>query len=637
MPIPFGNLGSIIPDLLCHGLTADTHVSQGHNRGSYMAESVMAKMHRTAAFELNAAQVRRYLTKYASLTAEISQATLTKLVKTLDDATAHSTEIRHLINSYGGRGAFFERATASQLAHVDEKLSAAEALFKDFLSQAKSLCQALWAKFDLVSSFTGIFLLFLNIVVVLLFLCDTPRLVTKISTMVKLSVLATIAGSVFAFFLSPRDIDMPFWSAVSLASGLLLGVAVFTRTSLLQRIGQKPSSWYSLYKPSANSASALVFCFLQCAAMFSNSFVVNEDTQVAFFVQTLFTVKCVQALWQNRELERRKLLMRSAQAPKKLTKERKADAVTTFFFRICLAWAVFVVVNRTALLFRACREEQWTCKPSEFLKPLSVLSEQYYTANNRFVLTVICVGLIPLGARQWLAYQGNLNGPSTGVLCVKFALPFAFVLVCVHWALQIAPQGVNEGFAELLRWQQVFLPRMVYCLCFVTVACLAYSPICVYTVFRGRKSSLTETIQTLQRADEKSKVIHVLFKELKQKWQENIEEQVVFENGTAGNDENTPTVYGLATVYSSALLVLFVAVILPMAMILGDGLALPVFLMCVQMILLLEVHGLCYDVESSRTSDRISGKNSQQLSFSMIGDLVSKETVCFVGGKVKQF
>lgn len=78
------------------------------------------------------------------------------------------------------------------------------------------------------------------------------------------------------------------------------------------------------------------------------------------------------------------------------------------------------------------------------------------------------------------------------------------------------------------------------------------------------------------------------------------------EDGTR-DGESTPMVYGLATVYSSAVLVLSLAILLPLMMLLGNGMSLSLALMCAQILLLLEVHGLSQDLESQKIDGSIPG------------------------------
>ena len=590
LPIPFGNLGTIIPDLFCHDLPSDPVVSKANNNNHGMFQQVSVLLQRVAAFELNAKQVHRYLSTYTLISGEISKSTFEELDKILQSATAFLSRAKDSVNKYGGLEESIQNASTKHLLHLQETLINTEDFFLDYLSRAKVLCQSLWAKFDLNSIFIGILVLFVGSSVVVIALLDRGL---QLSFMV----LISFAGLCLASAVTSFHFNFFILIPSLIVCGLILGIFVFLWKKVTSR---REGTGTSLYQTlSIDSVLAWVLCFLQYVSMFSNSFVVNEDKIVGFFIQALMTVKCVQILWKSGLCWNRKPNLR--QRPSK--KDYKKAGYTGLLLRLSFAWMAFKLVNRTAIALRACREEQWYCIPSDFLKPLSTLSENSSVASSRFLLTVVCTGLIPLSVRQWLRYQGNLNGPSFVVLCVKLALPAAFILMCAHWALQIVPQEMNSVFPEVNLWQQIVLPQTVYCLCIVAIVCLVHSPLCIFTVFRGRRHNFSDTVKSLQSSDDGSKIIHALVKEIKQNWDGLNGSKTHVDDGSK-KDENTPMVYGLATVYSSALLVLFVAVALPLMMVLGSGMSPSIVLMCVQMFVVLEVHALCQDI-TLRSSDII--------------------------------
>ena len=591
IPIPFGNLGTIIPELFCHGPAADIQAASYANDKSHtLLQEVLGLTQRITAFELNANQVHKYLTSYSSVSGEIPKTTYDELERILQNATALASKTEQLLNKFKGGEDITEKATAKELLHLHTLLTNAEEVFVSYLSRAKTLCQSMWAKFDLNSIFAGISVLLVGLSVVMIALLY-ERVQFSLLALFPLVSLG-LASAVTSF-----NFDFIIVIPLFVIGGIILGIIVLLWKTIVKRTEATTSNFF--HKRSIDSILALFLCFLQCIALFSNSFVVNEDKILPFFIQTLITVKCVQSLWKSGLCENRKTTVRQS-SKKSAKKEHKKASITGFLLRLSFAWIVFEFVNRTAIALKGCREEQWYCVPSDFLKPLSALTEKDSAASNRFLLTVLCTGVIPLSIRQWLRYQGNLNGPSFVVLCVKFTLPAAFVLMCIHWALQIVPQEMNSVLPEVHLWQQIVLPQMVYCLCVATVACLVYSPLCIYTVFRGRKNSLNETFESLQRTEDSSRIIHTLVREIKENWDGLNGKKTHVENG-ARDDDNVPMVYGLATVYSSALLVLFLAVALPVTMLLGNGMSLSIVLLCVQIFLLLEVHALCQDVESGVT------------------------------------
>lgn len=562
-----------------------------------MAQQVLDLIQRNIAFEINAKQVNRYLTEYASISGEISKSRLEELARILHNATELVSDTRDLVNKFGSHKGLIEKATVEELSHLHEILTAVEGFYIDYLSQVKALCQSLWAKFDLNSIFAGVSVLFLGVAAVVLTLLDCGR---------KLSLLAVIPsmGFTLASVVTSFSFNIAIVMSLFPLCVLVLGMFISLQKVIIKRTKVVVGCFFT--KLSTDSVFAAVLCFLQCIALFSNSFVVNEDKLIAFFIQALIAVKCVQGLWKYGLSDKRRPFLRqnSRKLPKK---EHKRGSIIGFLLRLFVAWIAFDIVNRTAVVLKACREEQWSCVPSDFLKPLSALTDKDFTASNRFILTVLCTGVIPFAVRQWLRYQGNLNGPPFVVLCVKFTLPGAFLLICAHWVLQIVPGEMTSVFPEIRLWQQIILPQMVYCLCVTTVACLVYSPLCVYTVVRGRKTSFSERLQSLQDPGDNSKIIHAVVQEIKQNWHgANGNNPPVEEIGK--DDTNKPMVYGLATVYSSALLVLFLAVTLPLMMLLGNGMSLSVFLMCVQMFLLLEIHGLSHDGELGSSYINNSGQ-----------------------------
>lgn len=599
IPIPYGNLGTVIPELFCHDSSMDLQAYHSDDNHLSIARQVLDLIQRSTAFEINSKQVNRYLSEYASISGEISKSTLQEFARILHNATELVSETRDLVDKLGGHKALIEKATMEELARLHEKLTAVEGLYVDYLSQVKSLCQSLWAKFDLNSIFAGVSVLFLGVAVTVLILLDCRR---KLWLLAVIPSMGCTVASVVTSFKFNFVIVMSLFPICVLVLGMLISLQkiIIKRTKLV--VG------CLVTKLSSDTVFAAVLCFLQCIALLSNSFVVNEDKLIAFFIQALIAVKCVKGLWKYGISDKRRPLLRqnSRKLPKK---EHKRGSVVGFLLRLSVAWIAFDIVNRTAIVLKACREEQWSCVPTDFLKPLSSSTDKDFTASNRFILTVLCTGVIPLAVRQWLRYQGNLNGPSFVVLCVKFTLPGAFVLICAHWVLQMVPEKIASIFPEIRLWQQIILPQMVYCLCVATVACLVYSPVCLYTVFRGSKTSFSERFQALQDPGDNSAIIHAVVQEIKQNWHgANVNTNTPPVEEIGKDDANTPMVYGLATVYSSALLILFLAVALPLIMLLGNGMSLSVFLMCVQMFLLLEIHGLSHDGELGSSYVNDSGQ-----------------------------
>ncbi|PFX20099.1 GPI ethanolamine phosphate transferase 3 [Stylophora pistillata] len=599
LPIPFGNLGTIIPELFCHRSTLDILSNQTSSEDDLNAQQVLELLQRNKAFELNAKQVHKYLTKYASISGDIPKERLEELGKILHNATTLVSEVKDLVDNLGGHEEMIRKASGEELKNLNEKLSSAEEFHSDYLSGAKVLCRSMWAKFDLNSIFTGISVISVGVALVVLALLNFSE------NRLSLLFLVPLIGFVIASAATSCDFNAIIIIPLYVACALLLALFVFLQKKFMKYTQITVSRFYK--KLSVVNIFAAVLCLLQCWASFSNSFVVNEDRLTAFFIQSLIGVNCVQAMWKICPGNSRNIVIRHHF--RRFAKKDDMKNISGFILRLLIAWIAFDIVSRTAIILRACREEQWSCVQTDLLKPQSNSADKTTLESNRFILTVLCTGTIPFSIHQWLRYHGNLNGTTFIVLCVRYTLPLAFFFMCIHWMLQIVPQEMAAVFPEMQLWQQIIFPQIVYSLCMATIACVLYSPLYIYTVFKNGRNSLNEGVKSLQETGDNSRIIHALVREVKQNWERlDVKKVKVCED-----DTNTPMVYGLGTVFSSAILVLIVAVGLPLMMLLGNGMALSISLILFQMYLQLEIHGLSHDAELANGGDRNS-----DTSFSMV-------------------
>ena len=588
VPIPFGNLGTVILDLFPE--KHDLVHSPGQEREQLLLQQLANAMQRTSALHANAYQVDKYLSSYARVSAEMSQDTLFALSQQLQYINMNMSELKTTFRTHSNKGHFRADGNNSDyLAVLVKKLVAIENSYINYLSQVKSLCQRLWVTFDMLSIGCGVLILLTNLLTVFLLTLE-PSVFFNFHAfpIVKASVVCFLGAMLLTSL--PCNIGLPFYFVVliMLAIGSNIGF-LFTVFRARTITNQITSYKFDLTKTATpENIAASVICILYASALFSNSFVVNEDKMVSFFVQSLVTVLIGVIVWK-RSVSSSKILRTTHKKIKEEVKATKSSMPTLWLLVVAV---VFEVSGRFALVFKACREEQHTCQPSSFLQPLSALTDPSATANHRFMLTVLSVCILPFGLQCWLRYRGNLNGSSPTVLCIKYALPSGAILMCAHWALQIVPQNMNKTFPHISLWQQIILPQLVYWACLITIVLLLWKPLCAYVVFQNRKSAL-ESHVTTENLD--LKMVQILFQEMKATWRKE-ENQV----------EDVPLVYGLATIYSSALLVLSTAVLLPIVMVLGDGLAPSVLLLILQMLSLLEIYRCNCSVQS-RTAEYEGG------------------------------
>jgi len=129
LPIPYGNLGAVIPALL-----PPMRNGKNDTDGNYIGTPAT-----TAALALNAAQVWNYLMEYSSTASKLPQKTIENLESLLNKAAAKYQEALDQESGY------------DSIAYRE-----ACGLFKYFLSQAIDLGKQVWTQFDTVGMSFGI-------------------------------------------------------------------------------------------------------------------------------------------------------------------------------------------------------------------------------------------------------------------------------------------------------------------------------------------------------------------------------------------------------------------------------------------------------------------------------------------------
>ena len=538
---------------------------------------------RISALYANALQVNSYLTEYSQISAEMPREDLRDLSLKFKELNQSLSALRPTLNAQSN-SLVNGNLNHEDLAVLLQKMKSLEESYKDYLSRVKRLCQSLWATFDMRFIACGMFVLFTNLLSGLALIYHAPVVYSLPLSVVKLSAAVFVVGTLAAAVLTAGS-PYPLLGLFIVAESSNIG---FLGVVFINSLRDKDSlSVKAAIMKTSNPQSffALVLCVLHVLSQFSNSFVVNEDKIVSFFVQSLVTAFVSLQIWGRLKGKAKPVRNTSKKAKEDANMSNQAASLTWVLFCTLL----FQVCGRIALLFKSCREEQPDCEPSSFLQPLSALVDPGLTANHRFLLTVFSVCVLPFGLRYWLRHWGNLNGSSLVVLCVKYALPAAALSICIHWALQIVPHTLVADVPLISLWQQVILPQLAYFSCLVTIGCLLLSPVCAYIVFRDRKHAV-ENRSASTNPD--MQMVHMLVQEVKAAWDKK-------------ETNPAPLVYGLATVYSSAVLVLTVTVVLPLMMLLGDGVAVTVLLLVIQKSAFLEIVR-CLDNSTPRT-DRFQG------------------------------
>lgn len=258
LPIPFGNLGSIIPQLFFFPSSS----TEAEN------DSVSAFETLNQAFALNVAQVRTYLLTYSSAS-KLPEAEFEHL-------EARYSKIQDLTQRY--KAQHVALTTDNERLKQQNELAEAQ---QEYLRQALALGRSIWTQFDLVSMAWGLLLLLWSLVIMLVDLVVDSGGYFSIHS----SLLGFITGWIIP--------SVPFLPSSSLSRSLVLatGFGMIEVLSLLVSLSLKSASNTSaiLFLQGLNSSAmvALVVVLLHLLALLSNSYIVAEDRVMHFLSMTV--------------------------------------------------------------------------------------------------------------------------------------------------------------------------------------------------------------------------------------------------------------------------------------------------------------------------------------------------------------
>lgn len=261
IPIPFGNLGQIIPEFFVHA----------HNVSRIdVGEASWQTLN--GAYSTNAGQLWHYLTRYQALSSgAFPESQLAELGSLYTEATS----------------LFFAARQPAEQQHV-------AALYKQFLDEALAMCRRLWSTFDLPQMTIGSLLCVGGVVVaamlaVLVQLQSANEVPLLSAAAVGESVLLTNWALDALFGLALGTVLLLLFSAAVnwrvLVGVVGLLVLVGTIARLLVTTAWARVQWRAAALPSA--WLVLLLCALRGAGQFSNSFIEADVDVLAFFATTL--------------------------------------------------------------------------------------------------------------------------------------------------------------------------------------------------------------------------------------------------------------------------------------------------------------------------------------------------------------
>ena len=305
VPIPFANLGQVIPELIM-GLDASVSAADTLTRAksksagvaSPATEALLAELNRRAsagleALWLNVRQVWQYITAYTKHSKQFSSEDLASLEYLYERARAaieRDSLTRHHVANQSASGSNPREA----FEHTWHAIHEARA----FLTAALEVCRIQWATFDLDQMKLGIALLLESLLVLLLHLLlarsdHTYFVPSKWAALLVVAIGASVAAATSGTAIDPRSARLPW--LLSLVSLLYCTELVVSEGRAFVR-SLVSAATTAIRHPVATVASELqlVFAFVSVVlhgiGLFSNSFIEQEASVVRFLLQSTVAV-----------------------------------------------------------------------------------------------------------------------------------------------------------------------------------------------------------------------------------------------------------------------------------------------------------------------------------------------------------
>ena len=386
-PIPYSNLGSIIPDLF---LNQETPLSSL----SFLSRALLA----------NCLQVWRCLKHYSLLSSDIPH----------HEMTSFRLQIETIISLYQSSD-FYE---VNHLHEFIEKCT-------NFLQHSESLCQSIWARFRIERMSYGICLLtFVSLIQY--YICINISNLKVINLTDNIFLFATISHVVLIILLISADLS--FILKIILTSSCLISLPY-----LISRITTSRSFLLNSLRYPVNFLFLIPFVFsiISPLSLFSNSFVIREDSRIGYMLQTY---NCI-------------LLAKSVSVSYTRSKNKKP------VFPSLLGPCSLLVLMTLTRIFHVCRVEQLPCESSIFSLPLLSLAEKSFIAAVFRMMLSITLLIAPVV----LLFRKFHIPPYSWYY---FSLTSMCILIILYWLTKSLPEPTISS--SLITLYYTSFPRLVY-------------------------------------------------------------------------------------------------------------------------------------------------------------------------------
>ncbi|PIK50046.1 putative GPI ethanolamine phosphate transferase 3 [Apostichopus japonicus] len=530
IPIPFSNLGRLIPDLF-------TIPSGNFKFKVDLPQNVRASLSYVCALDRNARQVKNYINLYHNLTGAFPSSSLSESKIMVRKVDRMLQKIASNLNS----------ETDMNMETLEEDLVLTEELLTSYLDFIREMCHNIWAQFDDFSINVGVCILL---------------------GLLSINILPLLPVSVHYFHLCFLQLVFLVSQWKSIKTFTLELAAIAFVSPILQKISMKARKLNDQTRTWKTSKSDIVIGSLCCAhslSLTSNSYVMYESYSISHVVNSVicfvFIGVCVTV------------------KPPVHTRKRLSLGK---FLKVSTLLLLFLLASRLGHLFWSCREEQPWCDASPFLIPLSNLrSSAARIASLRYISSGASLYAPVFLVKWWFKQKGNLGVSFLRSFPINYGLPLAAICIFLYWALLAVPSPLLD---KLPPWQHIFLPQMAYLMLFVSFVSLTVHPVCAHLLPKEKARKFGEISRNIDHEKQEEVKSHSRSRAAALK-----RSSPIIPKETK---KEVPVVCGLGTVYSANLMQFLVTLYLLLCLLLGDGLVLSMVLMAAQVTVVLTVRTL---------------------------------------------
>ena len=423
--------------------------------------------------QANAKQIQTYLKTYVKHSEDFPSDVYVDLQSKFTTAQRHHSDLR------------------ASPGPSQEEMSRVATLYIDYMREVKTMCHNVWAKFDNFHINQGVILFSITVLLTLLALFDLRFSLASLGRIFKVSLVLGVPLSLVSMIAWPLPLESGVTSVVDLALSLsfypLLLYVVFHSLTLSHNMYMYTLlKERSVFEQILNLLSRLSFTYvfgavvaISCSvSLASNSYILYEGDMTVFFLQSMLICFLVQRA-QSISGEYAPIITPSSSGNNEREKEHLLGK-SNFSWKLVLrkVWPLIVamVLVRLSKAFHDCRDFQIGCQPTLFILPYHGIVETLGgLADARLAISCLGVLSVPLALAVWVRYSGDCV--KLGVLrlvCVYVGLPLSSVCVCGFWLIQSLPQPTLDS---LPYWQHVSLPRIVYSISLTTIGVSIFAPL----------------------------------------------------------------------------------------------------------------------------------------------------------------